>query len=87
MAHGRDGRRSRSRKTALLLAGATAVGGLGLQVTPAAAEPLDPAVAAARQAVVGLLRSTAQEMRGGATANGVLLAEGVAPDALHAPGS
>ena len=41
MAHGRDeGRRSRGRRTALLLAGATAVGGLGLQVAPAgAAEP------------------------------------------------
>jgi 3-oxoacyl-[acyl-carrier protein] reductase len=60
---------------------APGIGTGAASATPAAAEPLAPAVAAARQAVVGLLRSVAQEMRGGATANGVLLAEGVAPEA------
>ena len=46
-----------------------------------------PAVAAARQGVDGFLRSLAKELRGGATANGVVLAEGVdvlAPSALGA---
>ena len=44
MAHGcADEGRSRRRRTALLLVGATAVGGLGLQVTPAAAAPAAPA--------------------------------------------
>ncbi|MGP7960006.1 3-oxoacyl-ACP reductase [Sanguibacter sp. A247] len=37
-----------------------------------------PALAAARQAVVGLTRSLAKELRGGATANGLVLAGGVA---------
>lgn len=36
-----------------------------------------PAVAAARRAVDGSLRSLAKELRGGATANGILLAESV----------
>lgn len=36
---------------------------------------------AARQGVVGFLRSVAQEMRGGATANGILVADGVAATA------
>lgn len=36
-----------------------------------------PAVAAARQGVDGLLRSLAKELRGGATGNGVVVAEGV----------
>ncbi|WP_423181413.1 3-oxoacyl-ACP reductase [Arthrobacter sp. NyZ413] len=46
-----------------------------------------PAVAAARQAVDGLLRSLAKELRAGATANGILLADGVgavSPSALGA---
>ncbi|WP_309079877.1 3-oxoacyl-ACP reductase [Zhihengliuella sp.] len=46
-----------------------------------------PAVAAARRGVEGLLRSLARELRGGATGNGILLAEGVgagAPSALAA---
>ncbi|PZP31915.1 MAG: 3-oxoacyl-ACP reductase, partial [Kocuria rhizophila] len=38
--------------------------------TPADTAAQEPAVAAARQGVVGLLRSAAQEMRGGTTANG-----------------
>ncbi|NKX49181.1 3-oxoacyl-ACP reductase [Arthrobacter deserti] len=41
---------------------------------PAAGEP---AVAASRQAVQGLLRSLARELRGGVTGNGILLGEGV----------
>lgn len=49
--------------------------------TPASAEALEPAEAAARQGVVGFLRSTAQEMRGGTTANGILIADGVPADA------
>ena len=49
--------------------------------TVAGAEQLAPAQAAARQGVVGILRSIAQEMRGGVTANGVLIADGVAGDA------
>ncbi|EYR62756.1 3-oxoacyl-ACP reductase, partial [Actinotalea ferrariae CF5-4] len=36
-----------------------------------------PAVAAARQGVDGVLRSLAKELRGGATGNGVLVADGV----------
>lgn len=40
-----------------------------------------PAVAAARQGVDGLLRSLAKELRGGATGNGLVLAEGVGVDA------
>ncbi|MGX5357888.1 3-oxoacyl-ACP reductase [Kocuria sp. KH4] len=60
---------------------APGIGTGAASATPAAAGPIAPAVAAARQAVVGLLRSVAQELRGGATANGVLLAEGVAPEA------
>jgi 3-oxoacyl-[acyl-carrier protein] reductase len=43
--------------------------------TPASAP--HPAAAAARQGVDGLLRSLAKELRAGATANGIVLAEGV----------
>jgi len=46
-----------------------------------------PAVAAARSGVQGALRSLAKELRGGATGNGVVLADGVdveAPSALGA---
>ncbi|MGO1317341.1 MAG: 3-oxoacyl-ACP reductase [Cellulomonadaceae bacterium] len=42
-------------------------------------EESSPAVAATRGAVTGLLRSVAKELRGGATANGLLLEAGVAP--------
>lgn len=42
----------------------------------AASEAADPAAAAARQGVDGLLRSLAKELRAGATANGILLADG-----------
>lgn len=60
---------------------APGIGTGAASATPAAAEPLAPPVAAARQAVVGLLRSVGHELRGGATANGVLLADGVDPGA------
>ena len=46
-----------------------------------------PEVAAARQGVVGLLRSLAKELRAGATGNGILLADGVAPTAPAALGA
>ncbi|MGP4031961.1 3-oxoacyl-ACP reductase [Pseudarthrobacter sp. 1C304] len=42
----------------------------------AGSEAADPAAAAARQGVDGLLRSLAKELRAGATANGILLADG-----------
>ena len=60
---------------------APGIGTGAASATPAAADSPDPADAAARQAVVGFLRSTAQEMRGGTTANGILVADGVPVDA------
>lgn len=42
---------------------------------------------AARQGVVGFLRSAAQEMRGGATANGIVVADGVSVTAPSVAGS
>lgn len=51
------------------------------------ARQLTPSQAAARQGVVGMLRSIAQEMRGGVTANGVLLADDVAADAPGVTGA
>ena len=45
-----------------------------ITVSRSAAQAADPAVAAARQGVDGLLRSLAKELRAGATANGILLA-------------
>jgi 3-oxoacyl-[acyl-carrier protein] reductase len=56
-------------------------------VSRAAQDATDPAVAAARQGVDGLLRSLAKELRSGATANGILLADGTgttSPSALGA---
>ncbi|MDQ4501011.1 3-oxoacyl-ACP reductase [Sinomonas sp. ASV322] len=47
----------------------------------------DPAVAAARQGVEGVLRSLAKELRAGATGNGILLAEGVPADAASVLGA
>ena len=55
--------------------------------TVAGTEQLSPSEAAARQGVVGMLRSVAQEMRGGVTANGVLVADGVATDAPSVTGA
>ncbi|MBT2595087.1 3-oxoacyl-ACP reductase [Arthrobacter sp. ISL-72] len=46
-----------------------------VSLTPASAP--GPAAAAARQGVDGLLRSLAKELRAGATANGIMLADGV----------
>lgn len=56
-------------------------------VSRAAAGTSDPATAAARQGVDGLLRSLAKELRAGATGNGILLADGAritSPSALGA---
>ncbi len=64
-----------------------APGGRVVTVSRPATPDDAPAVAAARQGVDGLLRSLAKELRGGATANGIVLAEGVdvlAPSALGA---
>ena len=47
----------------------------------------EPALAAARAAVEGALRSLARELRAGATGNGILLAEGVPADAPSALGA
>jgi 3-oxoacyl-[acyl-carrier protein] reductase len=47
-----------------------------LTVSRTAASAPDPASAAARQGVDGLLRSLAKELRAGATGNGILLADG-----------
>lgn len=47
-----------------------------ITVSRAAAGTADPAAAAARQGIDGLLRSLAKELRGGATGNGILLADG-----------
>ncbi|XAS62556.1 3-oxoacyl-ACP reductase [Micrococcaceae bacterium Sec5.8] len=46
-----------------------------ITVSRSAADTADPAAAAARQGVDGLLRSLAKELRAGATANGILLAD------------
>lgn len=66
---------------ATLAAGASlrdlAPGGRVVTVSRPAAEALEPEAAAARQGVDGLLRSVAHELRGGATANGIILANGV----------
>lgn len=47
-----------------------------ITVSRAASEAADPATAAARQGVDGMVRSLAKELRAGATGNGILLAEG-----------
>ncbi|GAB3554998.1 3-oxoacyl-ACP reductase [Arthrobacter tumbae] len=52
-------------------------GGRIVTISRSVASGLPPQVAAARQAVDGMLRSLAKELRGGATANGILLGEGV----------
>ena len=50
---------------------------------PAAAEDA-PTLAAARNGIDGIIRSVAKELRAGATANGVLLANGIAADSPSA---
>jgi 3-oxoacyl-[acyl-carrier protein] reductase len=61
-------------------------GGRVVTISRAATAGDAPAVAAARQGVDGLLRSLAKELRGGATANGIVLAEGVGVGAASAVG-
>ncbi|WP_400160630.1 3-oxoacyl-ACP reductase [Arthrobacter sp. BPSS-3] len=53
-----------------------ASGGRVVTISRSAAEATDPAAAAARQGVDGLLRSLAKELRAGATGNGIVLADG-----------
>lgn len=53
-----------------------AAGGRVVTISRSAAEAADPAAAAARQGVDGLLRSLAKELRAGATGNGIVLADG-----------
>lgn len=53
-----------------------ASGGRVVTISRSAAEAADPAAAAARQGVDGLLRSLAKELRAGATGNGIVLADG-----------
>lgn len=60
-----------------------------ITVSRSAADTTDPATAAARQGVDGLLRSLAKELRAGATGNGILLsggAEASSPSTLGALG-
>ena len=47
-----------------------------ITISRAAGDAAEPAVAAARQGVDGLLRSLAKELRAGATGNGILLGDG-----------
>jgi 3-oxoacyl-[acyl-carrier protein] reductase len=54
-----------------------APGGRVITVSRAATDRDAPALAATRQGIDGVLRSVAKELRGGATANGILLADGV----------
>lgn len=56
-------------------------GGRVVTVSRAAASAPGPAAAAARQAVDGFVRSLGKEMRGGATANGLVLSGTAAPSA------
>lgn len=56
-------------------------------VSRTASSASTPAAAAARQGVDGLLRSVAKELRAGATANGIILADGVEPASPSALGA
>ena len=65
-----------------------APGGRVVTVSRTAAEAgLTPSVAAGRQAVDGMLRSLAKELRGGATGNGIVLGEDVGLDAPSVAGT
>lgn len=64
-----------------------APGGRVVVVLRPAAAAADPATAAARQGIEGVVRSLAKELRGGATGNAIVLAEGVAPSAPSAVGA
>ncbi|WP_324649350.1 3-oxoacyl-ACP reductase [Georgenia sp. H159] len=64
-----------------------APGGRIVTISRRADDATDPSLVAVRQGVDGFLRSLAKELRAGATANGVVLADGVpvlAPSALGA---
>ncbi|MEH0109847.1 3-oxoacyl-ACP reductase [Tersicoccus sp. MR15.9] len=52
-------------------------GGRVVTLSRPAADTTDPAMAAARRGVEGLLRSLAHELRGGATGNGILVRDGL----------
>ncbi|GGC88184.1 3-oxoacyl-ACP reductase [Tersicoccus solisilvae] len=52
-------------------------GGRVITLSRPAADTTDPAMAAARRGVEGLLRSLAHELRGGATGNGILVRDGL----------
>jgi len=75
-----------------VLSGASSLRDLGpsarvVTISRPAAKSTSPSQAAARQGVDGFLRSLAKELRAGATANGILLADGVqstTPSALAA---
>ncbi|MFC8303407.1 3-oxoacyl-ACP reductase [Specibacter sp. NPDC057265] len=62
-------------------------GGRIVTISRPAADLDAPAVAAARHAVGGIVRSVAKELRRGATANGILLANGLPPAAPSAMAS
>lgn len=64
-----------------------APGGRLITVSRPAQSTDDAATAAARAGVDGVLRSVAHELRGGSTGNGILLAEGVEPDAPSVAGA
>ncbi|MET1036179.1 MAG: 3-oxoacyl-ACP reductase [Arthrobacter sp.] len=59
-------------------------GGRVVGVSRPASESVDPEQSAARQAIDGMLRSLGRELRGGATANGIVLARGTGADAPSA---
>ena len=64
-----------------------APGGRVITVSRPASPQDAPAVAAARNGVDAFLRSVAKELRGGATGNGILLADFIAPTAPSAVGA
>ncbi|MDR2254751.1 MAG: 3-oxoacyl-ACP reductase [Arthrobacter sp.] len=64
-----------------------APGGRVVTISRPASDDDAPALAAARQGVTGLLRSLAHELRGGATGNGIELADGIGLDAPSAQGA
>lgn len=64
-----------------------APGGRVVTVSRPTASAPSPAVAAARQGVDGVLRSLAKELRGGATGNGVVVADGVPVGATSVTGA
>jgi 3-oxoacyl-[acyl-carrier protein] reductase len=64
-----------------------APGGRVVTVSRRSSTADEPELAAARAGVEGVLRSLAKELRGGATGNGILLAEGVPADAPSVQGA